>query len=116
SDRAVCRIRCRGGCRCGYPGALGAHIGYRAASIVAEARVLLSVPSARCCLLADVVWAGARRGRTRHIELLALRPEGRVLQRQVTRTAWRPADRFVPTLLGRRRLRAAWGVLVCMSR
>jgi hypothetical protein len=73
--------------------------------------VLLSVLYALCCLLADVVLVSARRGRARDVELLALRHEVRVLRRQITRTAWRPGDRFVLALLGRRLQRTEWGIL-----
>jgi hypothetical protein len=73
--------------------------------------LLLSILYALVTLLADLALVRGRPGRARDIELLALRHEVRVLRRQMTRTAWRPGDRFVLALLSRHLARAAWGVL-----
>jgi hypothetical protein len=73
--------------------------------------LLLSTLCAVLSLLTDLALLRGRHGRSRAIELLALRHEVRVLRRQVKRTAWRPGDRFVLALVSQRRPRAAWGVL-----
>jgi hypothetical protein len=73
--------------------------------------LLLSTLYAVFSLLTDLPLIRGRDGRTRDVELLALRHEVRVLRRQVKRTAWQPGDRLVLALLSRRRPRAAWRVL-----
>jgi putative transposase len=73
--------------------------------------LLLSILYGFFTLLTDLALMRGRDGRTRDIELLALRHEVRVLRRQVKRTAWRPGDRFVLALLSQRLPRAAWSVL-----
>jgi hypothetical protein len=73
--------------------------------------LLLSTLHAVFSLLTDLALIRGRDGRSRDIELLALRHEVRVLRRQVKRTAWQPGDRFVLALLSQRLPRGAWGVL-----
>jgi hypothetical protein len=73
--------------------------------------LLLSTLYAFFSLLTDLALIRGRHGRTRDIELLALRHEVRVLRRQVKRTAWQPGNRFVLALLSQRLPRAARGVL-----
>jgi hypothetical protein len=73
--------------------------------------LLLSILYAVFLLLADLVLVRCRHGRTRDIELVALRQEVRVLRRQVKRTAWQPGDRLVLSGLSRCLPRAAWSRL-----
>jgi putative transposase len=73
--------------------------------------LLLSILYALLSLLPDLVLVRSQRGRTRDVELLALRHEVRVLRRQARRTAWHSGDRFVLALLSQHLPRAAWGLL-----
>jgi hypothetical protein len=59
-------------------------------------------------LLLDLALLCCRSGTARDLELLALRPEVRVLRRRTKRIAWRPGDRLVLTALSRCLPRADW--------
>ena len=71
--------------------------------------LLVSILYMVFCLIVDLALVRCQDGRTRDIELLALRHEVRVLRRQIKRTAWQPGDRFVLASLSHLLPRAAWG-------
>ncbi len=75
--------------------------------------MLASLLYSLTCLLLDVVATSRGDQSGLQAEVLALRRQVQVLERQIKRVRWSPGDRLIIAALGRRLPRSAWaGLLV----